>query len=113
MRDDIAGLFWDDTPAVKVPKAPPPKREPPARTWEAESYLPYYEEACRFPVQLMTLEELQQAAANREPLLFDCEVYPNYYLAAFASFVTGKVYFFEMELDPLGEFHIGQAAILL
>lgn len=111
MRDDIAGLFWDDTPAAKVPKAPPPKREPPARTWEAESYLPYYEEACRFPVQLMTPDDLQQAAANREPLLFDCEVYPNYYLAAFASFVTGKVYFFEMEREA-GEFHNGSLDVL-
>lgn len=97
MREDACGLFWDDTPPPKVSTAKPVvKREPPPRTWEDPGYLPYLEEARRFPVSLFTPEELVAACCAREPLLFDTEVYSNYFLAAFASLVSGKVIYFEM-----------------
>lgn len=102
MRDDTCGLFWDDTPPPRVVKPPTPPRIPPPRTWEEPGYLPYLEEARRFPVELMTYEELTAAQQAREPLVFDCEVYGNYFLAAFRSIVSGKVAFFEMrEGQPL------------
>lgn len=96
MRDDICGLFWDDTPPPRITKPPTPPRQPPPRTWEEPGYLPYLEEARLFPVVLFTFEELMAAQAAREPLVFDCEVYPNYFLAAFRSIISGKVVFFEM-----------------
>lgn len=95
MRFDTAGLFWDDTPPPKLTAPPPPKRNPPPRTWESPDYLPYLDEARRFPVTLFTFEELEQAQRDQEPLLCDVEVYPNYFLVAFKSAVSGKVIFFE------------------
>lgn len=96
MRDDICGLFWDDTPPPRVVKPPQPPCEPPPRTWEEPGYLPYLDEARRFPVELMTPAELTAARDAREPLVFDCELYVNYFLAAFRNMVTGKVIYFEM-----------------
>lgn len=96
MRHDIAGMFWDDTPPPKVLKEKI-KRTPPERTWERPDYLPYLEEATRFDVPLLSNEDLylEQLAGNQ--MLFDVEVYPNYFLASFTSFQTGKTICFEMD----------------
>jgi hypothetical protein len=94
-RSDMAGFFWDDTPAPKPPKAEKPKRTPPARTWEDPSYLPGLEEAQRFDVPLFTDMELAIAARCKERLVFDIECYANYFLVAFQSLVSGKVTFVE------------------
>lgn len=101
MRFDTAGLFWDDTPPPRIVKEVI-KREPPPRTWEEPGYLPYLDEARAFPVQLMRPEDLNAALAAHEWLVCDCEVYPNYFLCAFTSVVTGKVIFFETQ-DALNE----------
>lgn len=97
MRFDTAGLFWDDTPPPRVTKPEPPPRTPPPRTWEEPGYLPNLEEARRLPISRMSPGDLSAAQAANEPLLCDIEVYPNYFLVAFASFVSGKVIYFEME----------------
>lgn len=98
MRHDIAGMFWDDTPPPKVVKEKI-KRTPPERTWESPDYLPYLDEAMRFDVELMSDEDLyaEQLAGNQ--MLFDVEVYPNYFLCTLTSFQTGKVLCFEMDED--------------
>lgn len=96
MREDTAGLFWDDTPPPRETKPAPPKRQPPPQTWRLPGYLPHLEEARRFPVPLFTTAELQAAAAAREPLAFDSECFGNYWLVAFTSIVTGKVIYFEL-----------------
>lgn len=104
MRFDTAGLFWDDTPPPRILKPQPPKRSPPPRTWEEPGYLPYLDEARRFPVSLFTWEELDAAKEAREILLCDTEVYPNYFLVGFTSVATGKVAYFETTgegFDPL------------
>jgi len=49
-RADMAGFFWNDTPAPKPPKMEKPKRTPPARTWESPDYLPGLAEALAFNV---------------------------------------------------------------
>ncbi len=85
MRADAIGLFWQD-----LPKPPPPVRVPPPRTWEELGYLPRLQEALAFQPDF-TDEELQLACHNREPLAFDIETYPNYFLAAFRSIKSGKV----------------------
>ncbi len=89
MRADAIGLWWQD-----IPKPPPPVRTPPPRTWEEPGYLPRLDEALAFAPDF-TDEELQLAQAAREPLAFDIEVYPNYFLAAFRSLVSGKVTYVE------------------
>ena len=95
MRKDAIGFFWEDLEKYKAPKQEKVKRTPPARTWEAPDYLPGLEEALRFDVPLFTPEELMIAAINREQLLYDIECFPNYFLAAFASYKTGKIVYCE------------------
>lgn len=89
-RTDAFGLLWQ-TP----PKETPKKSEPPIRTWEEPSYLPYIEEARAFNVSLFTTKELIEAHSRKEILVCDVEIFLNYLLVAFASLSTGKVIYFE------------------
>lgn len=86
----FTGLFWSSTP-----KAPKHKATPPERTWDRPDYLPYLEDAKAFNVNLFTIPELIEAQARREILVVDCEVYMNYFLVAFASLTSGKVFYLE------------------
>ena len=106
MREDICGIFWDDTPPPRVVKAPPPVRVPPPRTWEEPGYLPYLDEALRFDVELFTGETLLAAQQAGEPLLFDSEVYGNYYLAAFKGAWSGRV--LTLEVKEGGELEVSR-----
>lgn len=94
-RLDQVGFFWDDRPAPKPPKAEKEKRVPPVATWLSPNYLPGLEEALRFPVHVMSSEELMRAYVNKEELVVDVECYPNYFLAMFTSVKTGAVYYLE------------------
>ncbi len=86
----FTGLFWSSTP-----KAPKHKATPPPRTWDHPSYLPYLEDAKAFNVNLFTIPELIEAQTRREILVVDVEVYMNYFLVAFASLTSGKVFYLE------------------
>lgn len=99
-RADALGLFWQDVTKIKVKKEKV-KKTPPARTWEEPDYLPGLEEACRFNVPIITDEELYTAVYSQDELLFDIEVYPNYFLFGFKSRRTGKIGFLE-RCDTLG-----------
>ncbi len=92
MRADAIGLFWQD-----LPKPPPVKREPPARTWEEAGYLPRLEEAREF-----ARAHKGRLIQKNEPLLFDIEVYPNYFLLAFMGVESGAVWWLEMQDDEWG-----------
>lgn len=116
MRDDALGLFWQDVQVVKQKKEVI-KRTPPERTWESPDYLPYLGEALEFNIPVFTDDELIRAAyVNRESLIWDCEIYQNYFLAAFKSLQSGKFIFIEMtdkttlDINKLGwileNFHI-------
>lgn len=94
-RADMVGLFWNDTPPPKPPKKEKEKKTPPPRTWEEDDYLPHLQDALTFNVPVMNDHELYEAVLNQERLVFDIECYKNYYLAAFASLRTGKVWFEE------------------
>ena len=96
MRSDIVGMFWDDTPAIKVLKEKL-KRTPPPRVWEDPSYLPGLEQACSYVPDLFTLQELIHAAASGSTLVYDVEVYPNYFCVGFECCSTGKQILFEMD----------------
>ena len=96
MRADALGLFWEDKAKIKPPPKQKIKRLPPPKTWERADYLPYLEEAQAFNVPLFTDKELMVAAQNKEPLVFDIECYPNYFLIAFMSIVSEKVTYVEM-----------------
>jgi hypothetical protein len=52
-------------------------------------------EALAFNVPRFTEDTLVRAYVNRERLVFDLEIYENYFLAAFMSLDTGLVTFFE------------------
>lgn len=94
MRNDALGFFWEDRPIVKVTKEVV-KRTPPERTWDRPDYLPGLAEALAFNVPELTKADLLCSNAEEE-LMFDVEVYPNYFLASFESRNTGKVMCFEM-----------------
>lgn len=103
-------MFWDDTPPPKPPKAKKPKRTPPNPVWLLPDYLPNLEEARNAVIPLYTdgelvnaaLEPITTAGAKRHRLVFDVEVYHNYFLAAFQSISTGKVTYVEMK-EGLGK----------
>lgn len=98
-RPDAIGFFWQDVAKVKPPKAEKVKRTPPHPFWLDPNYLPGLAEAQRFDVPLFTDWELVAAAANRERLVWDIECYPNYFLIAFKSIVSGKIVYFEDDGD--------------
>ena len=110
-RADTAGLFWDDTPPPKPPKKEKDKRSPPERTWERPDYLPNYEEALAFNIEVMNDMALYQAMLNQERLVFDVECYKNYFLVAFMSIVTKKVWF--CEFDKFGVLDTGRLTWVL
>ena len=94
MRNDAVGFFWDDTPPPKVVKEKV-LRTPPEPTWLGDDYLPGLEEALAFPVHVMSMEELAQAKARGEELVYDTECYVDYWLAMFTSLSTGHIAFVE------------------
>lgn len=102
-RNDSIGFFWDDTPPPKPPKATKGKRTPPEPTWLKPDYLPNLEEALRFPVEYMSIEEMALARIRREEFIQDVECYGNYFLVVFTNMVTGKIALVEMGdgLPPL------------
>ena len=87
---ELQGLFW----AIDPPNSND-KRTPPKPTWLAPDYLPGLDEARLFNVPQMSLPELVDAQARKEQLVCDTEIYQNYFLAAFCSMETGKVWFVE------------------
>jgi len=95
-RFDCEGMFWDDRPTPKPPKKEKQKAIPPDRFWEQPDYLPGLEEAKLFVPNLYTDHELVLAAQNKERLIYDIEVYPNYCLFAFKGLDTGKTIYFEL-----------------
>lgn len=100
MRFDSVGLFWEELPPpIKEKKVVKEKRQPPIRTWESPDYLPGLNEARQFDVDLFTDpsgQDLYQACLARDALVFDIEVYRNYFLACFRSLQSKRVVYFEM-----------------
>ncbi len=94
MRSDALGIWWQDEPVVKILKPPPPKKVAPERTWERPDYLPGLAEAIAFDVPLYTFDEMLRNVG--ETLLFDIEIYANYFCICFMSYNTGRVAYFEL-----------------
>ncbi len=95
MRADALGFFWRDLPPEKKPAKEVVKRTPPEPVWLKPDYLPGLEEALAFPAPRMSEADLGVAMQNRDKFIFDIEIYPNYFLAAFASVQTGKIMYVE------------------
>ena len=98
-RADSIGFFWQDEVKVKPPPKEKVKKIPPFPFWESPDYLPGLEEAKRYRPDYFTDYELGQAAINKERLLFDSEIYPNYCLFAFRSVLSGKAIKFVIDND--------------
>lgn len=100
MRADSLGLFWQDIPEVKIRKEKI-KKVPPARVWEQPDFLPYFDEAKEFNVELYTDQELVTMVCefwkpeNKEKLIFDIESYWNYFCIGFKGEKSGKIVYFE------------------
>lgn len=99
MRADSLGMFWRDEPPKPKERLEKPKRTPPEQTWLAADYLPGLAEARAFNLRVMNDSDLMAAQQAQEPLMFDIECYPNYFLAGFTSLKTGMVCYFEMTND--------------
>ncbi len=92
----MVGLFWDDTPPPKPPKAEKIVRTPPEPVWLLPSYLPGLEEAQAMRIDIFNDQELIEASRRGEKLTYDIECYPNYLLIAFRSRSSGKYILFEL-----------------
>jgi len=113
MRNDSLGLFWRDEPPVKKAAAAKIKRTPPKPTWLDESYLPGLAEALRFPVKQMSDGELYRWGQlhNSGTMIFDVEIYQNYFLAAFKHLESGTICY--VESDMLGTINKGKLHYIL
>lgn len=98
MRTDAIGFFWQDLPPEPKVKKEKVKRTPPERVWEHPDYLPdvYHNVVRGFNYNFYTQDELIQAWINREPLVYDVECYPNYFIVSFRGVKTKKSICFEM-----------------
>lgn len=92
-RNPVEGLFWDDTPPPPKEKVQREKRSPPEQTWV--DHLPGLDEARRFPVELLTHDDLSEIALLQDELILDVEVFENYFLAVFTHMKTGKVFYLD------------------
>lgn len=88
MRADAKGLFWNAIEIKKASAAAKAKRTPPERVWESPDYLPGLDVAQEFPARTMTVEDWYN---KDDTILLDCEVYGNYFLIGFKSYLTGRV----------------------
>jgi hypothetical protein len=74
----------------------------PERTWEADDYLPNLEESKNYEYKFF--KDISQP--QDEELIFDIEVYGNYFLIMFLGYRTGRCWYFEKtegaELDVQG-----------
>jgi len=95
-RFDSIGFFWQDLAKIKPPKKEKPKAIPPLRFWTAPDYLPFLDEARSYVFDLYNDMELWQASLNKERLVYDIEVYPNYCLFGFKGLETKKIVYFEL-----------------
>lgn len=85
------GLFWE--PTAYQEKGNSRRPEP---VWLRPDYLPGLEEAKAMRgVLFMTRDEFIKRCVDGETMICDVETYPNYFLAAFMSYNTGRVYYFE------------------
>lgn len=85
-----SGLFWHPEPK-KVKQ----KSTPPHPFWLEEGYMPPYE--------FTEFEEMSddEIRSGDDTLICDIELYPNYFLAAFMSISTGKVFNIEDDFEKL------------
>lgn len=93
MRKDAKGMFWEDEPKANVKPAPP------YRYWEEEGYAPDHQSALEFihSYDRFTDQELVELSRSpeKQELLWDVEVYPNYYCVLFKHDATKKFIAFE------------------
>ena len=99
MRYDSMGLFWNDAPARSNTVIKKTKAAPPEPVWLRDDYLPGLAEAQEFNLPIMTLDEIIQAQKEKHELLFDIEVYKNYFLAGFRSNTNNKTIYVEARND--------------
>ena len=101
-RADSYGFFWQDLPPEKKSKKEIIKREAPDPTWLRDDYLPGLEEARKFPVELMTEQDLAIAKMTNDRFLYDTECYVNYWCGIVRSLATGKALIFEKRNGEIG-----------
>lgn len=110
MRKDALGLFWRDEPVIKIKKEKP-KLTPPEPIWLKDDYLPGLEEAeVLAGVEVMSDADLIALSLHpvKQELVFDIEIYHNYFLAGFAHLESRKVTWIEFEYDDEKDFLISK-----
>lgn len=95
MRFDACGLWWEDAAAIKIPKAPKPKRTPPEPVWLAPDYLPNLDAANACHFNMLSNRELKEAALRRDLFTMDVESYCNYMLVGFRRISDNRIVYFE------------------
>lgn len=95
MRFDSVGMFWADAVKEKAPKKEKPVKIPPKPVWLEPGYLPNLERAKALTIDQYDPVSLTRASVEREPVVFDVESYPNYFLCSFKGLRSGKVAVFQ------------------
>ncbi len=114
MRSDAIGLFWQDLPRSKRVAAPKMKRQPPRPDWLLPTYLPNLKEAINFHHNTPQLDDwdlFDLGVRQREVLIYDIEIYPNYFLAAFKHVASGKIAY--VESDENGNYNASKLNYIL
>lgn len=99
MRFDNLGMFWEDIVKVKAPPKEKIHRTPPKPVWLEDGYLPQLDVAKAMVYQPFDRISLTEAASYREPIIFDVESYPNYFLVSFLGTKSGRVAVFERSVE--------------
>ena len=105
-RPDSVGFFWNEPKKIKPPPLVKIKREPPEPTWLNEDFLPGLDEANLWKPEFLTNEDVYDLASNHGKVVFDIELYPNYFLIMFKCIKSDKIWYFEkshaVDLDIKG-----------
>lgn len=104
MRKDAIGLFWRDEPVVKVKKEKV-KRTPPEAFWLRPDYLPGLDEAdvlagiTLFDEMELFKWGLKAYSKVKRELVYDIEIYRNYFLIGFMCPETQRCAYVELSSD--------------
>lgn len=95
MRFDSIGLFWEDAAKIKAPKKEKILRVKPDPIWLRDDYLPHLDKAKALTIDPFDNLSLVRASKFKEPIIFDVESNPNYWMCSFMGVESGKVAIFE------------------
>lgn len=103
MRNDNVGMFWQDVVRLnrkqkRGNKEVERKFIPDSNVWLADDYLPGLQDAIVYRgMEFMSEEDIKACMLEKREVIFDLEIYPNFFLIGFMDSTTGKFMFHSMD----------------